>query len=101
MIKDGGDIGSLYYKVVSRIRRRNRKVQTPISPLIIFSITLLRTFCNSLFKLFFKFFSVRLYCTVIKSVGSPQICAFLGTAPHQLYTAPEGGRNFDISILTK
>ena len=65
-----GDIGNLYYKVVSRIRRRNRKVQTPISPLIIFSITLLRTFCNSLFKLFFKFFKVILYCNKICGVPS-------------------------------
>ena len=48
MIKDG-DIGNLYYKVVSRIRRINRKVQTPISPLIIFSITLLKTFCKCFF----------------------------------------------------
>ena len=64
-----GDIGNLYYKVVSRIRRRNRKVQTPISPLIIFSITLLRTFCNSLY--FFSCIFFHLFGTAILTLHAP------------------------------
>ena len=67
--KDGA-IGNLYYKVVSKKRRKNRKVQTPL-PLIIFSITFLRIFCNSLFKPN----NFRLYYTVI-NCGVPSNLRF-------------------------
>ena len=56
---------------MSRIRRRNRKVQTPISPLIIFSITLLRTFCNSLYFFSCIFFHLFGFLVLVLTLHAP------------------------------